>query len=201
LCSPTSSASMEEATTSIGTLTDLVHQLLQSSQEMSTRLGSLEGQLRAPNVASTYSTDPSNDEDDVSTIIPRRPVHTTLTQKVALMNARSVFDFDDDLYGSRVYVRTLRRKSFQSLRSDTNSFGWSCLSGLSMADVSNLSVVSLPISCAVLKNSEHYSLMETPRERVFKSLQPYPGASAQQGSQPPEANIFLCGKQMPYLRC
>jgi len=39
---------MEEATNSIGTLNDLVHQVLQSSQEMSTRLSSLEGLLSSP---------------------------------------------------------------------------------------------------------------------------------------------------------
>ncbi len=69
---------MEEATNSIGTLNDLVHQVLQSSQEICTRLSSLEGLLQAQNVASTHSADQCNDEEDVSTIIPRRPVHTSL---------------------------------------------------------------------------------------------------------------------------
>lgn len=202
---------MEEATTSIGTLTGLVYQVLQSSQKMSTRISSLEGLLQAQTVASSHLTDQRDDEDDVSTIIPRRPMHTTITEAVDVENARSVFDFDDALHGSKVYVRALRRKSLQSLRSNSNSFGWSCLSEISMADVSNLSVVSLLIFGAELKNSEHYNLMETPTDRASRSLQPQPDHTEQQVFQlptvvspalkdrpvrqavTPKANIFLWG--------
>jgi len=212
MCSPTSSASMEEATNSTGTLNDLVHQVLQSSQEISTRLSSLEGLLQAQNVASTHSADQCNDEEDVSTIIPRRPVHTSLLEPVDIGNSSSVFDCDNDLHGSRVYVRALRRKSFQSLRSNSKSLGWSCLSELSMADVSNISVVSLPICDAELKNSEHYNLTEAPEHRASRSLKPQPNLTAQQGFQlptvalpalkdqplrhsvTPKANILLWGR-------
>lgn len=205
MCSPTSSASMEEATTSIATLTDLVHRVLQRSQEMSSRLSSLEGLLQAQTEASSHSSNERDEEDDVSTIIPRRPMHETIMGTVDVENVRSVFDFDHDLHGSRVYVRALRRESLRSLRSDSRSFGWSCLSGLSMADVSNISVVSLPICGAELTNSEHYNLTETCEHRASRSLSPQLDTMMQQGFQPPtvasqalkdftpEANIFLWG--------
>ena len=112
-------------------------------------------------------------------------MHTTITETVDVENVTSVFDFDNDLQGSRVYVRALRRKSFQSLRSNSKSLGWSCLSELSMADVSNISIVSLPICGAELKNSEHYNLTEAPEHRASRSLQPQPNLTAQQGFQPP----------------
>lgn len=194
MCLPTSSGSMEEATTSIETLSDLVHQVLKSNQELSTRLSGLEGLLQAQTVASSHSTNQPDDEDDVSTIIPRRSFHTSLSEKAAVMNARSIFAFDDDLYSSRVYVRALRRKSFRSLYSDSKSFGWSCLSALSMADVSNISVVSLPICGAELKNSEHYGLTKAPEHRGSRSLQPQPDLTAQQGFQPPTAVLIAASK-------
>lgn len=193
---------MEEATTSITTLTGLVHQVLQSSQEMSSRLSSLEGLLRAQTKASSHSTNQRDDEDDVSTIIPRRPMHKSTTGTVDVENVRSVFDFDHDSHRTRVYVRALRRESCRSLRSDNRSLAWSCLSGLSMADVSNISVVSLPICGAELKNSEHYNLTETYEHRASRSLPPQPDTMEQQGFQPPtvalkdlprKLNLFLWG--------
>lgn len=205
---------MEEATTSIETLTNLVQQVLQSSQEMSTRLSSLEGLLQAQTKDSSSATDHrDDDDDDVSTIIPRRPILSTVKETVDVENKRSMFDFDDDLQGSRVYVRALRRKSFRSLRSDSKSFGWSCLSERSMADVSNISVISLPICGAELNNPEHYSLTETHGNRGFRFLHSDSSVTAQQGLQPPmvkiedwpspltpnptpNANIFLWGKHI-----
>lgn len=135
---------------------------------------------------------------------------TTITETVDVENVTSVFDFDDVLHGSRVYVRAQRRKSFRSLRSDSKPFGWSCLSELSIADVSNVSVVSLPICGAELKNSEHYNLTETPGQRASRFLQSDSNFTARQGFQPPmitipafkdrslpatpKANIFLWGE-------
>lgn len=50
----------------------------------------------------------------------------------------------------------MSRDSLQS--SAAPSFGWSCLSETSLADVSNVSVISLPISANELANAQHYAL-------------------------------------------
>ena len=67
------------------------------------------------------------------------------------------FTFEQDLRQSRVYKRVRRRNSLESLSSSTApSFGWSCLSEMSLANVSNISVISLPIAVSELTNGEHY---------------------------------------------
>ena len=74
---------------------------------------------------------------------------------------RQVARFDptleSELYESRVYSRNTHRHSISSLCSTENSAtGLSFLSGISLAQVSNLSVISLPILCHELWNSQQY---------------------------------------------
>ena len=58
------------------------------------------------------------------------------------------FDFSDELQRSRVYKRNqaFRRSVISALTNSVYSTGWSCVSDLSMADVSNISVVNLAIT-------------------------------------------------------
>lgn len=61
---------------------------------------------------------------------------------------------ESDLYTSRVYSRTTHRHSMSSL---LNSIGdLSFLSGISLAQILNLSVISLPIFCHELWNPQQY---------------------------------------------
>ena len=67
------------------------------------------------------------------------------------------FTFDQDLHNSRPYTRALKRNSVWSTNSSTvHTTGWSCLSGLSLTDVSEISVIGLPISPDELWNGYHY---------------------------------------------
>jgi len=62
--------------------------------------------------------------------------------------------------------------SLDSLQSSAApSFGWSCLSETSLANVSNVSVISLPIAAGELSNAQHYAWSSTKPQYVnlFKS--------------------------------
>lgn len=151
-------ASMDEATESVTTLTREVHQILQSNQELSSRLRNLEDTSNSRNLPSSSSLFRQHDhEDDASTIVPKRPVSAQHETTDEIPPPRFAFDFDKDLYDSWVYSRTLRQNRPQSLSSSApNSFAWSCLSDLSLADISNISLKSLPITGDDLKNSKLY---------------------------------------------
>lgn len=70
---------------------------------------------------------------------------------------------ESELYASRVYSRNTHRHSVSSLFSTENSAtGLSFLSGLSLAQISNLSVLSLPIFCHELWNPQQYKAPEDP---------------------------------------
>lgn len=67
------------------------------------------------------------------------------------------FTLDQDLKNSRPYARAMKRNSVWSTASSVaHTMSWSCLSGLSLAEVSGISVIGLPISTQELWNAHHY---------------------------------------------
>ncbi|KAG7008640.1 hypothetical protein G7Y79_00005g017810 [Physcia stellaris] len=151
-------ASMDQATESVATLRREIQCILQSNQDLSSRLRTLEFISNAQDLPSSSSLTRQHDHgDDSSTIVPKRraSVHQETTEQ--LTSTSFAFDFDKDLYDSWVYSRALRRNRSQSLSSSApNSFAWSCLSDLSLADISNVSLMSLPIMGDCLGISELY---------------------------------------------
>ena len=82
------------------------------------------------------------------------------------------FTFDQDLENSRPYARAMKRNSMWSTGSSANpTVGWSCLSGLSLADISEISVIGLPISPQELWNGHHYILTEFVIESIHRKAQ------------------------------
>jgi hypothetical protein len=74
-------------------------------------------------------------------------------------NRRSFFDlsFEKDLIASRVYRRIKRDTMDFSMRSSVaRSHGWSIFSGMSLSDISEISVLALPILPSDISNSQHY---------------------------------------------
>ena len=63
-----------------------------------------------------------------------------------------------ELEASRVYRRTAARHSISSFLSGLNSATGSALSGVSLAEISSLSVLSLPVSYDDLWNPQHYRI-------------------------------------------
>ena len=138
---------------------------------MSQRLRSLELQPGAPirRAGSTYrSISETVDGDSYS--IGGNTIATTRSQiderakaKIITQTTNFGFRLEEDLQTSKVYQRVSFKHTNLSLPSSTaRSLGWSFLSGVSLAEISNISVVSLPISVGNLWNPQHY-LLERPQ--------------------------------------
>ena len=69
------------------------------------------------------------------------------------------FDFTPALQASWVYRRSgaFRASTYSLSTRDAYSTSWSCLSGLSMADISNISVINLAVSTEEVFNYRHAS--------------------------------------------
>ena len=74
-------------------------------------------------------------------------------------NRRSLFElsFEKDLKASRVYRRIKRDTMDFSMRSSVaRSHGWSIFSGMSLSDISEISVLALPLHPTDISNPQHY---------------------------------------------
>ena len=106
--------------------------------------------------AETIQQDNVEDDKSVSTI---RPVETYVGgDTIQSANPSFDFTFDEDLNNSRPYARAMGRKlAWSTNSSEIHTMGWSYFSGTSLADVSQISVLGLPITPQDLWNGHHYS--------------------------------------------
>ncbi|KAF6217703.1 hypothetical protein HO133_006530 [Letharia lupina] len=159
-------------------LTTLIQQVLESNLEMSQRMANLEmrtfglSRSAAPTLAALNT---SRDDDSIKTMRAANDVQEkvlgehfeTIEETNQKADKESTndqgptfsFTFDQDLNSSRPYTRAMKRNSVWSTAPSTvHTMSWSCLSGLSLADVSEISVIGLPISPQELWNGHHYIL-------------------------------------------
>ena len=133
---------------------------------MASRLAILErNHVPAPGANSINSTIIQRDGDestmgsdgDISTMTSLRLMSNSAREGSNWDNKSFAHSFDDDLRQSRVYARATHRFSNSSLPSAANrSMGWSFFSDMSLSDISDLSVIALPIFSQELWNSQHY---------------------------------------------
>ena len=77
------------------------------------------------------------------------------------------FAFEEDLFASRVYRKPLFSKSGDSLiTSAARTTAWSILSGISLTDVSKISILSVPIYAYEISNSARYVFGDFQPEKV-----------------------------------
>lgn len=160
---------------------------------MSQRMANLESRsLEYSQSSAPTLTTPDTDDDDnsISTIRGRTDVEEGETmpfERVETMketnkgadrtssndlSSDSGFTFDQDLHNSRPYARAMKRNSLHSAAASTlHTMGWSCLSDLSLADVSEISVIGLPITPQELWNGHHYILTDSDIECVSEKTQ------------------------------
>ena len=124
------SESEKDVRASISALAELYQQILDINQEMSVNRAT--GEL----------------DDESSTILIR--IRCSIAH----------FTFDQDLWSTRPYCRSSnnvnQRQSAISLPSSVSqSVGWSFFSGVSISDVSDLSVLALPITANEVYNPDH----------------------------------------------
>ena len=137
---------------------------LESDQVLAQRLDEIQAQTASyvgfQSTKGTLSSlpDEASDNDD-ATIRPTIQTDTDAHSQASLRKSLSDFTFEKDLRTTRVYNRIWKRLSSTSLPSSTGrTRGWSVLSDLDLSMISNISVLSLPISVAELYTSEHFPL-------------------------------------------
>lgn len=168
------SAGLEEAQQSIQSLTDVVRDVLAHNQEICRRLERSDISIELKHQSAPSALESNIDtSDDASTLRPNRESWPSDTTSAVEASPEYGFSFEQDLRRSRVYTRvssTIGRRSDPdplSLPSSTGcSIGSSFLSGLSLADVSNISLISLPITAQSLSNGQRY------RESLSTDLSP-----------------------------
>ena len=107
---------------------------------------STDSSIAAPN-------DKVEDQDNESIVTVRR-IGPATSQTLTAVDG---FAFEQDLFASRPYARAIKRRLCQSATSSVvPSMGWSYLSGLSLADVSEVSILSLPLTPQELWNGLRY---------------------------------------------
>lgn len=152
------STSIEEAQTAVGHLQDLIQQTLRNDQDISRRLANLETQnhITASSAISAAGSITSQN-DDVSTENPWSQIDKEDFEASVSRTTVIEFSFESMLQRSRPYTRGLLRNSRCSRTSSVApSMGWSFFSGLSLADISSISVISLPIWKSELWNGSRY---------------------------------------------
>ena len=168
-----SSSTVEEARASVEQLTNLVRKVLENNQDMSQRMARLEVRTRgcSPSTVPTMfasgetpaavETHADSNSDEASCLTIKKAGLGSEAMVSDSSDSRKPtfgFSFDDDLNNSRPYTRAMRRSLIWSPRSSAiGTIGWSCLSGLSLADVSEISVINLPVSPRELWNGARYS--------------------------------------------
>ena len=176
------STSIGEAQSSANQLKTLIQQVLESNSEMSRRLANLEMQTLGHSRSTVQPLAASNiyrnghamvvtnaaveyHKGPLSLGEHTRPLEETSeairTETEELQRPNFGFTFDQDLNNSRAYSRAIKRDSVWSTASSAvHTTSWSCLSGLSLADVSELSVIGLPISAQELSNGHRFELTD-----------------------------------------
>ena len=145
---------MDEAESAITRLTGLVEQVLESNQEMSARLRDMDERAT---VALPAPQTPVKDDASTTSSMTAGPPRETAAQPDVHRNQFG-FAFEEDLLASRVYRKPLYSRSGASLVSSAaRTTSSSVLSGLSLTEVSNISILAVPIYAHEIKNSERYT--------------------------------------------
>ena len=131
--------------------------LAQRLDEIQVRTASYVGS-QSTKGTSRFRSEEASDNDD-ATIRPTTESDVTGHSQASLKESLSRFTFEKDLRNAKVYSRIWGRLSSTSLPSSTGrTRGWSVLSDLDLSMVSNISVLSLPISVGELYTSENFTL-------------------------------------------
>lgn len=119
------------------------------------------------NACVSMSREGEMDLDDFEMTDPPKPSHR--------------FSFEQDLLSSRVYARIATKQlSISPPSSNAPSVRRSLLSDTSLADISKLSILSLPISRSEIWNCHHYVTEVSGRKSmdgVFQHIEPTPEGS------------------------
>ena len=164
---------MSKIQSSISNLDTTVQSILANSEDIPRRIASIETKIIGlSRYATSMSERPTNTSDGASAICPTSyGIENNISSPPGVGHTMSQFciQIQTELEASRVYRRTAERHSMSSLPSGLHSAAWSALSGVSLAQISCLSVLSLPISYDELWNPQHYTIAREPHDPADSS--------------------------------
>lgn len=164
---------MSEIQSSISNLNTTVQSILANSEDIPRRIASIETKIAGLSRHATLTSKrPTDTNDGASTIRPTSyGIENEILSPSGVGHTVSQFgiQIQKELEGSRVYQRTAERHSISSFLSGLHSAAWSALSGVSLAEVSYLSVLSLPISYDELWNPQHYTIVRESHDSAYSS--------------------------------
>ena len=136
-------------------LCELVEQVLATNQDMSRRLRNMNGK-RSHSPGSDREDDASTTSGATVTLPPPGLSRNGLPENVH--RNQFGFSFEEDLFASRVYRRPLFSDSGLSLvTSAARTTASSILSALSLTDVSNISILAVPVCADKISNQDRYT--------------------------------------------
>ena len=104
--------------------------------------------------SSIPAADDTGKDQDSESIVTAGRIGPTTSETLTTVDG---FAFEHDLFASRPYARAInRRPCWSATSSVVPTMGWSYLSGLSLADISEVSMLSLPLSPLELWNGDRY---------------------------------------------
>jgi hypothetical protein len=134
-------------------------QKLADNQDLERRLELVEAQLQQ-NPLGDSMTIPSDHNDGSDLTV--RPIGKGILDAYPIQH-----EFEETLYVSWVYRRNQARRESMSIRSSViRQSAWSALSELSLAQMSIISVISLPVQRAELFNAQWYAPSENQGEEA-----------------------------------
>lgn len=153
---------MADVRGSVEKLATSIDSILKSSEDVSQRLANTELSIAGAHDDITSSIPLVHGITDNSSEITIKPSADSYDQSITPSVEDSEVNLDprlqSEIHASRVYRRTWNGHSNSSI-SSSSQFGtsWSVLSGLSLSQISTITVIQLPISSEELWNSQHYS--------------------------------------------
>ena len=137
-------------------LRGLVEQLLERNQDIVRRLMQLEDTYGARSRVTRQPSGEDEDDDDTATI--RSANNSMATTSSSTLIDPIQFSFQADLEASRVYRRLRGNECDCSFTSSiARSHAWSVFSGLSLGEISIVSIIALPLYPADISNAEGYT--------------------------------------------
>ena len=175
------SVSLEEARGSSKKLQELVSEALKNDEAMAQRIDRIDTQTMPPSIqASIGTTTIRREAESLSTPVLDNSSFTATGPQTQYFR----FAFENDLLSSRVYGRVTHKHSYMSLTSSAGkSRGWSFLSDLALSEVSNVSVLFLPISTDELYNGDDYPSLHAQRAEMHSLISDRKRPSSWEGFQ------------------
>lgn len=155
--------SIEDAQMSVTQLTDVVRQLLESNQSICEKLSRMDTKSsvyvssRAHTARNSVIEETVEDYESIITVRqPNCGPSAWEADGTQVSNSRS--ELESLLKSSRPYVRASKRPdaALSTTSSVFQTLGWSCLSGISLAEVSNISILELALDKHCVWNATHY---------------------------------------------